>query len=335
MQYIGDVDAWDRVLRRHVTVGEKEQIFTNLVDYVGVCTDHDFHDFIASLATVNVDVLDRDHTFALYINAYNAFAVKMIADHQCRRNMVGNKVPLRTIKDLGLSIFGPYSSVWFRHAGVLGGKRMSLNTVEQYLRCPKGFGTDARLHACIVCASLSCPNLRVEAFRADKLEDQMEDQMHHWLTNPTKGFLLDHKSKEVKLSKIFLWFKGDFEKMQFREGSVTVLDVVSKYISNDDARFIRNHKKWVKMVYFDYNWNVNGQVSCTKPKGECVSFGKNIVVNESNCMKATQQSNYEYDFDCEYTSNECDCDSNYRSEQKTSNVLESRNTRTVTILGDS
>ena len=49
------------------------------------------------------------------------------------------------------------------------------------------FSEDPRLHACIVCASISCPNLRMEAFRPDTVDQQMDQQMRDFLMNDKKG----------------------------------------------------------------------------------------------------------------------------------------------------
>ena len=46
---------------------------------------------------------------------------------------------------------------------------------------------DSRVHACIVCASISCPNVKREAFRPDKIGDQMDSQVRDMLQNPKKG----------------------------------------------------------------------------------------------------------------------------------------------------
>lgn len=52
------------------------------------------------------------------------------------------------------------------------------------------FREDPRLHACIVCASISCPNVRREAYTVDKIDQQMTDQMTSFLANPKKGTML-------------------------------------------------------------------------------------------------------------------------------------------------
>lgn len=52
------------------------------------------------------------------------------------------------------------------------------------------FREDSRLHACIVCASISCPNVRREAFRPERVGQQMDDQLQQFLANPKKGEFL-------------------------------------------------------------------------------------------------------------------------------------------------
>ena len=49
---------------------------------------------------------------------------------------------------------------------------------------------DSRLHACIVCASISCPNVRMEAFRPTTIDQQMDAQFQNFLANNKKGMLL-------------------------------------------------------------------------------------------------------------------------------------------------
>ena len=46
---------------------------------------------------------------------------------------------------------------------------------------------DSRLHACIVCASISCPNVRLRAYQPEILRTQMDDNMRDFLANPKKG----------------------------------------------------------------------------------------------------------------------------------------------------
>ena len=133
---------------------------------------------------------------AYWINAYNIFTIKLIVDHY----------PLKSIKDIGDGlpmINSPWDIKFFK----IGNIDFDLNTIEhEILR--KQFN-EPRIHFAINCASISCPKLRTEAFTAQKLEAQLEEQTTDFINNPDKNSIND---KETKLSKIFDWFQSDFTK---------------------------------------------------------------------------------------------------------------------------
>lgn len=100
-------------------------------------------------------------------------------------------------------------------AGVIGGVQYTLNDIEGVLRAqlpPPGaaFTEDCRIHASIVCASISCPNVRTTAYMPDTIDAQLSAQMADMLSNPLKGFDLNITRKIVTLSKIFDWYSSDF-----------------------------------------------------------------------------------------------------------------------------
>ena len=69
---------------------------------------------------------------------------------------------------------------------------------------------EPELHACIVCASTSCPDLAGAAFSADDLEAQMAARAECWLRDATKGCALERGGNVARLSRILLWFEDDF-----------------------------------------------------------------------------------------------------------------------------
>ena len=241
-------DLWDSVVSSHVALGTLEGIPLHLVDYTAISQDANYTAFIDAIAKVNTTGLDRGETYAFFANVYNALAIKMIIEHPCTKSFLLRKcTPIKSIKDIG-SLLHP---VWKMPAGVVGGKEWSLDDVENYLRDPKPFTEDSRLHASIVCASISCPNVRMEAFRPERIAEQMDDQVHDFLSNTKKGFLLDKSANTLHLSSIFLWFAGDFAAYG------GVMEFIRPYISSEDAQYIGAHSP--KVQYFDYDWDVNGQ----------------------------------------------------------------------------
>ena len=104
----------------------------------------------------------------------------------------------------------------------VGKNKMDLNDVEHNILRKKF--DDPRIHFAINCASISCPQLLNEAYTANKLNMQLEEQARSFINDVSKNRLTAEK---VWLSKIFLWFKGDFTQnkilIEFFNRSVTVL----------------------------------------------------------------------------------------------------------------
>ena len=46
------------------------------------------------------------------------------------------------------------------------------------------------MHTCIVCASISCPNVRMEAYKSKIINQQMDDQVKVFLSNSKKGIII-------------------------------------------------------------------------------------------------------------------------------------------------
>ncbi|WP_233450986.1 DUF547 domain-containing protein [Hanstruepera ponticola] len=162
----------------------------------------------------------KNEILAYWINAYNAFTVKLIIDNY----------PVQSIKDI--------KDPWDQKFIPINGELISLNDIEHEILRKMD---EPRIHFAIVCASESCPKLQNKAFVADKLEQQ--------LTNATKEFLDDNTKNritknELELSKIFKWFSKDFK----QKGSlIDFLNQYSEVQISEDA----------KINYLDYSWELN------------------------------------------------------------------------------
>jgi hypothetical protein len=162
------------------------------------------------------------------INAYNALTVKLILDNY----------PIKSIKKIGGLFTKPWSIKFFK---LLDGKIQTLDQIEHEWLRPKF--KDYRIHAAVNCASMSCPPLRHEAFVANKLDQQLDEQMSVWLNDPTRNDIPEGKS--ITVSKIFDWYKDDFNNWG---GGV--------------AKVIAKHKPAklpddVVIKFLDYDWSLN------------------------------------------------------------------------------
>lgn len=188
-----DWSDYQKLLATHVHPGTKNGVALKVVDYPALKASGDLTRVAAQLAGFPPEKLaNRQERLAYYINAYNILAMKMVVDYW----------PLKSIKDVG----GLVSPVWKKPAGKLGGKTVTLDELEHGILRPMG---EPRIHFAIVCASVSCPDMRTEPYAAHRLDSQLDEQVKLFLGNPSKGLRVEQGS--IRASKIFDWFKSDFE----------------------------------------------------------------------------------------------------------------------------
>jgi hypothetical protein len=223
-----DHAAFDKLLKKHVN--SKGQ-----VNYKGFKADEkEFNQYLALLSkNAPAASWSKQEQMAYWINAYNAYTIRLILDHY----------PVQSIKDIGSKIKIPFvTTPWAAKFFSIGGKKMSLDEIEHgTLR--KKFN-DPRIHFALVCASVSCPSLRNEAYTAAKLDSQLDDQGRDFVNNPAKNKI---SKSSAQLSKYFDWYKGDWS-----ENGQSVVKWVNKYSTTKlDAN--------AKIDFLDYNWNLNEQ----------------------------------------------------------------------------
>ena len=228
-----DFSDWDGLVKKYVTAKTLEGVRFNAIDYASLKKDPVFSDLITRLESFSPASLEsRESTLSFWINVYNILAAKMITDHY----------PIKSITDVG-NFFKP---VWKRVAGTVGGKERTLNDIEHEILRKMN---EPRTHMAIVCASVSCPDLRQEVYSAGKLNEQLDDQMEKFLRSRGKGMKLDEQKNRVYLSAIFKWFAEDFES---RGG---VLKYIGQYVTAEERKVLNNSK--IKISYLHYNWTIN------------------------------------------------------------------------------
>ncbi|WP_299064758.1 DUF547 domain-containing protein [uncultured Polaribacter sp.] len=162
---------------------------------------------------------------AFWINAYNAYTLKIILDNY----------PLKSITD----IKEKGKTAWKIPFAKVGGKTYTLDHIEHEILRKNLF--DPRIHVGVNCASGSCPKLANMAFTEENIDSALEKLMKEFVNDSSRNKLSE---KKVKISSIFNWFKDDFTK----EG--TVIDYLNKYSD------IKINKK-AKISYLNYDWSLN------------------------------------------------------------------------------
>ncbi|KHE92403.1 MAG: DUF547 domain-containing protein [Candidatus Scalindua rubra] len=220
---------FDRILNRYVSED-------GLVDYKGLKKDNEIKKYIEYLSDTDPRSLPSDkHRMAFWINVYNAFVIKGVLE----------EYPIKSVRDVG---WLPDSFFKRKKFEIKLGE-ITLQVLENE-KLREAF-REPRIHFAINCASMSCPKLLTEAYKAEKLEEQLEAQAVSFINDRSRNYL-DRENSVLYLSHIFKWYRGDFLKRAER-----IEDYVAGYLNPVDAEFVRNNTTTVK--YLDYDWNLNEQ----------------------------------------------------------------------------
>jgi hypothetical protein len=205
------------------------------VDYAGLRTDPAWPQVVASLAACRPETLaTREERLAFWIDAYNVLAIDTVVRAH----------PVASIRDVG-SLLRP---VWKREAGRIAGQPYTLDEIEHGVLRPLG---DPRIHAAIVCASVSCPALRREPYVPGRIDAQLDDALARFLADPEKGARFDPASGTLTLSPIFDWFAKDFA----AQGGV--LAALGPRFPAPLRSALASRGSAPTIAYFDYDWSLN------------------------------------------------------------------------------
>ncbi len=223
--------AWTAQLQQYV--GED-----GMVDYRAWRADVEALDaYLNQLKThhPNDSLWSEAEALAYWINAYNAFTVKLILDHP----------EVSSIKEVKKGI-PMINSVWEMKWITIDGQQYSLGNIEHKI-LRKQFD-EPRIHFAINCASFSCPKLARQAYEAATIEEQLGSAAVAFINDPYRNKL---SKDQLQLSKIFKWFRGDFTKTQKLQA---FLNQYAKEPVALDAN----------ITYLDYNWQLNQKNAASK-----------------------------------------------------------------------
>lgn len=205
----------DSLLQKHVSDAGK-------VDYRGLKSDKAALDAYCQMLSAHPveERWKRSEKMAYWINAYNAFTLKLVADNY----------PTKSI----LNFDG--GKTWDVRRIRIGGKKYSLNNIENDILRPQF--NDPRIHFAINCAAKSCPPLWNRAYTAANLEEALEAR--------TRAFVNDRKfnaitANRADLSKIFEWYATDFGDLK-------------KFLNRYSSVALNNT---AGVVFKEYNWDLN------------------------------------------------------------------------------
>ncbi len=209
-------DLWHALLQQHVAPSGR-------VDYPGFQKDMDLlEEYLDRLAAhAPEDDWTRVEKLAYWINAYNAFTVKLVAEHY----------PVSSIMDIN------EGKVWEERVITLGGETLTLQEMED-VKLREEIG-DPRIHFAINCAALSCPPLYNEAYRPGNVDRLLDERTRAFIRHEGYNFISPNR---LELSKIFEWYGSDFGAL------IPFLNHYLEHPIEPDA----------SITYRPYNWQLNG-----------------------------------------------------------------------------
>lgn len=238
--------AWDALLKQQVVVAPGGVAST--VRYAALRADpKPLRSYLASVSAVTPQEYagwTRNDRLAFLINAYNAFTIDLVL----------TRYPdLKSIKDLG-SVF---QSPWKRKFFTLLGEQRSLDDVEHGLIRAPGAFDDPRIHVAVVCASVGCPMLRDEAWVGERLGAQLDDAMRRFLSDRSRN-RFDAASATMSVSKLFDWYRADFEHGHAGIDSLQSLFIrYAGVLGTTPAAQAEIRSGRFKIGFLDYDWSLN------------------------------------------------------------------------------
>jgi hypothetical protein len=221
----GGNETYAALLAAHVNNGQ--------VDYAGFKSDEKRLDgYLQGLSAVDPSALNRADQMAFYINAYNAWTIKLI---------LSGYPGIDSIKDLG-SLF---KSPWKKKFVNLNGETVSLDFIEHDILRPTF--KDPRIHFAVNCASKSCPPLLAEPYTGEKLDRQLDDMTTAFINDGRSNYM---DGDTLYVSRIFKWFSEDF--------SDDIPGFIRSYAKGDLATQLEKVGDRLKVKYLDYDWSLNG-----------------------------------------------------------------------------
>ena len=226
------------------------------VDYAALKADRGRLDAVVrSLATptrAEEQAWPRPQRMAFWINAYNVLTLRAIVDHYPIRGSIFSLAPRSSIRQI--------DGVWTGLRWTVAGRTVTLDDIEHQILRPT-FG-DPRVHFAINCASVSCPPLAAEPYRAETLDASLDTAARRYLGS-AEGLRVEGRA--LRVSSIFKWYGDDFI-AQYTSivagtdapGQRAIRGAIVRFGPGGAAAAARGGD--VRIGYLDYDWSLNDVV---------------------------------------------------------------------------
>jgi hypothetical protein len=245
--------AWTALLKKNVVVVDTGR--ASQTRYAGFAQDRAqlkaYLDSLSKVSEAEFSGWSKPQRMAFLINAYNALTVEKIL----------TRYPdIKSIWDFGKVFGNPFRDKFF----TLLGREGNLDGIEHEMLRKKGAYDEPRVHFAVNCASIGCPMLREEAYVAERLDPQLEEQAVRFLSDRSRT-RFNAQTGALEMSKIFDWFKEDWTSgYRGIEGKQSPIRSREQYFARY-ARLLADGAEQQKLIddgkaslgFLEYDWALN------------------------------------------------------------------------------
>ena len=245
--------AWDALLKKNVVLLQGG--IASQMRYAGMAKDRAalkaYLDTLSKVGEADFKGWSKAQQMAFLINAYNAFMVEKVLTRYPN---------IKSVWDFGKLFGNPFKDDFFS----LFGRKFSLDAIEHETLRKPGAYDEPRVHYAVNCASVGCPMLREEAYAADRLERQLDEQTVRFLSDRSRNRYSAGNAR-LEVSEIFRWFKEDWSSgYRGYDGKSTPITSSEQFFARH-AGLLTDHPEHQKIVaegkasiaHLDYDWSLN------------------------------------------------------------------------------
>lgn len=242
----GQIEDYNTILQQNINLNGK-------INYKSILKNSDklnsYLDYLSK--TKPNEEWSNNKRKAFWINAYNAYTIKIIIDNYPPKKETSIEEKQNTNSTIGFIVTSTTNNsivhikkkgkdAWnYRFANV-GGKVYTLNEIEHGI-IRKQFN-DGRIHFGLNAASYSGPRFTNSAFTENNIEENLEKLTKEFINDSIKNKITN---TEIEISKVFEWYPEDFQMGD-------IIAFINKY---SEVKILPN----AKIRYMNYNWKLNDQ----------------------------------------------------------------------------
>ncbi|MAJ32786.1 MAG: hypothetical protein CMC18_09135 [Flavobacteriaceae bacterium] len=191
-----------------------------------------------SLEQLSHSLKTDTHKKTFWINIYNAFIVKKLRSNPKdynKRNSFFSRKNIRIANHL-FSFDDIEHTILRKQKWKFGFGYITKASASNVLKSLVVSQLDSRIHFALNCGAKSCPPIRI--YKGIKLESQLNKAQKEFIQSSSKIHL-----NSIELSKLFLWYKGDFESKS------NILKLIEQNTGKD--------LKTKQIIYSPYLWDID------------------------------------------------------------------------------